>query len=426
MSALPDMAPAQATLLCVDDEPNILSALRRLFRSSGYRVLTAEGGTAGLAILETEAVDLVISDMRMPHMDGAQFLEQVRQRWPATVRLLLTGYSDVRSILAAINRGEIHRYITKPWDDTDICLIVRHALERRTLEQLAERQNEELRLLNQTLEQKVADRTRELGLANDRLRANFITTIKILSGVIEMRGASLGGHGRRVADLARRIATKMGLPQAEAQEVFIAALLHDIGKIGLPDELLALPVSMLSGERLGMFRKHPARAAQLLMPLEDMKGVVAILAAQAERFDGQGFPAGLSGFAIPTGARILALAADYDNLQQGVMVQHPLRADEARQLVYDSAGKRYDPAVVAAFRALVDGDTPEHARDVAVLTGELVPGTVLSRDIITREDLMLLPADRVLDERTIAQLIDYESQCDYRLDIHVWPRKEKE
>ena len=412
------------TILCVDDEPNILSSLRRLFRPHGYRVLVAESGAAGLALLEQEQVELVISDMRMPQMDGAQFLEQVRLRWPDTMRLLLTGYSDVQSILAAINRGEIHRYITKPWDDNDILLIVRHALERRDLEQLAARQNEELRLLNASLEAKVEARTREIAKANERLKSNFITTIKILASMIEMRDANLAGSSRRVADIARRIAVKMGLDAKETQEVFIAGLLHDIGKVGFPDDMLSVPVNKLSGERLGQFRRHPTRAAELLMPLEDLKGVSAILAAQAERFDGQGFPHGKTGFSIPLGARILALAADYDNLQHGVMVERELRPDQAKQLVYDSTGKRYDPSVVDAFRQLIDGYSPEAVHDLPVLTGELVPGMTLSRDLVTREGLMLLPAEHVLDERMIAQLVDYESKCDYRLAIRVWPQKE--
>lgn len=125
----------QATILCVDDEANILSSLRRVFRAKGYRMLTAGSGREGLEILESEPVDLVISDMRMPEMDGARFLEYVRDRWPDTIRLLLTGHADIQSILDAINRGEIYRYITKPWDDSDITLVVRHALERKALEQ---------------------------------------------------------------------------------------------------------------------------------------------------------------------------------------------------------------------------------------------------------------------------------------------------
>jgi len=168
-SALSEAAvPATiATVLCVDDEPNILSSLRRLFRPAGYRVLLAESGALGLAVLEKEQVDLVISDMRMPEMNGAQFLGQVRSRWPDTMRLLLTGYSDIQSIQDAINCGEIYRYITKPWDDNDIVLLVRHALERRALEQdklrleaLTLRQNEQLKSLNHNLEAQRSRRAR--------------------------------------------------------------------------------------------------------------------------------------------------------------------------------------------------------------------------------------------------------------------------
>ncbi|WP_317202940.1 HD domain-containing phosphohydrolase [Janthinobacterium sp.] len=436
-------AAAQAapplTLLCVDDEPNILSSLRRLFRAKGYRVLTAEGGAAGLAVLETETVDLVISDMRMPEMDGAQFLAQVRQRWPDVIRLLLTGYSDIQSILDAINCGEIYRYITKPWDDNDIALVVRHALERRVLEQeklrlerLTQQQNEALRMLNLSLEAKVEARTVQLKkttdevlLANEKLKSNFVTTIKLFSSIIEMRGGSLNGHSRRTADLARRIGVQMGVPAKEIQEIFIAALLLDIGKIGFSDELLETPLTMMTGDTLGLFRKHPVRAEQLLMALEDLRGAATILRSQMERFDGAGFPDALAGLAIPLGARILALASDYDNLQIGAMVQRQLRADEAKQLIYDSSGKRYDPLVVAAFRQLIDGNGADAGvGDVAALSGELVPGMKLSRDLVSRDGLMLLAADHVLDARLIQQVQDFEAKSGGRLTIRVFQPKE--
>ncbi len=432
----PPPAPAP-TILCVDDEPNILSSLRRLFRPHGYRVLVADSGAAGLAMLEQEEVDLVISDMRMPEMDGAQFLEHVRARWPDTIRLLLTGYSDIGSILAAINRGEIYRYITKPWDDNDIGLVVRHALERRTLErdkvrleQLTRDQNDELKALNQSLEAKVQARTAQLKAShdaivavNDKLKSNFITTIKILSSMIEMRGANMSGHARRVADLARRIAVKMGLDAKQTQDVFIAALLHDIGKMGFSDDLLAMTVNAMAGDNLGMFRKHPVRAADLLMPLEDLRGVAAIIRAHMERFDGAGFPDGISAFTIPLGARILALASDYDNLQIGALVQRRVQPEDAKKLVYDSSGRRYDPDVVAAFRALTDGDVPEQPRDMEVLSEELKPGMALSRDLISRDGLMLLSADHVLDERLIRQVQDFEAKQEVRLVFRVWPPK---
>src|SRR5487761_2096594 len=128
------MTDIEVTLLLVDDEANILNALRRLLRPLGYRIFTAESGRAGLEILEREQVDLVISDMRMPEMNGAQFLEEVRIRFPDCMRILLTGYADMGSTIAAINRGEIYRYISKPWEDNDLVLAVKHALERKFLE----------------------------------------------------------------------------------------------------------------------------------------------------------------------------------------------------------------------------------------------------------------------------------------------------
>lgn len=429
----PDNPGAVATLLCVDDEPNILSSLRRLLRARGYRVLLADSGAAALALLATETVDLVISDMRMPQMDGAQLLAEVRLRHPGVIRLLLTGYADIASILDAINRGEIYRYITKPWDDNDIVLTVRDALQRRALEQdklrleaLTRQQNEELKALNLSLEAKVETRTQqlrrshdELQVVNTKLKMNFITTIKLFSAMIEMRGGNLAGHSRRVADLARKLATEMGLDAIATQEIFIAALLLDIGKIGLSDNLLAKPVTLMNGEELGLFRKHPLRAEHLLMALEDLRGAAAILRAQLERHDGAGFPDGLAGNAIPMGARILALAADYDNLQNGAMVKRPLRVDEAKALIYDSSGKRYDPDVVAAFRHLLDGDAPLPVQDAAALSGELVPGMILSRDLLSREGLMLLAADHMLDARLIQQVQDFESKSGGRLNIRV-------
>jgi response regulator RpfG family c-di-GMP phosphodiesterase len=433
-------AAAVTTLLFVDDEPNILSALRRLFRPAGYRVLLAESGALGLAVLEQENVDLVISDMRMPEMNGAKFLAQVRTRWPDTVRLLLTGYADIDAIQDAINGGEIYRYITKPWEDGDMLLVVRHALERRQLEQekrrleaLTARQNAELTALNQSLEAKVQARTRQLqaeheatAAANTKLRRNFVTTVKILSSMIELRTHSPAGHVRQVADLARQIAVRLGLDARDTQDVFIAALLHDIGKIGFADTLLQSPLTLLRGELLGQFRKHPLRAEALLMPLEDVRGSAAILRGQLERFDGNGFPDGLAGLAIPMGARILAVALDYYNLQQGAMVQRHLSQQEARALVIDASGKRYDPNVVAAFQAVVDGDgerDPAAAVEAGVLSGELLPGMVLARDLISRDGLMLLSAEHVLDARMIQQVLEFESKSGARLAI--WVRTAK-
>jgi response regulator RpfG family c-di-GMP phosphodiesterase len=422
-----------ARILCVDDEPNILSALRRLFRPQGYQVLTAESGAEGLKLLESEQVDVVISDMRMPEMDGARFLEQVRARWPDTVRMLLTGYADIQSILDAINRGEIYRYVTKPWDDNDILLIVRHALERKALEEekrrleaLTQEQNEELKLLNASLEAKVEQRTAELKkahdslvAANEKLKASFLTSIKVFSGMIEMRGKNLAGHSRRVANLARKIAVKMKLEAQEVQEIFVAGLLHNIGKIAFPDEMLALPVSLMKGENLALYRKHPLLGEQLLTALDDLRGAATILRSQMERFDGEGFPDHLAGLAIPIGARILALASDYDDLQIGALAQRQLRPDEAIRLIMQNSGKRYDPQVVKAFIEIINGGVEEALKEIQLSARELQSGMVLSRDLYTNDGLLLLPADHVLDHRLIQQIMTYDVGDDTRLKIYI-------
>lgn len=431
-------AAQELKILCVDDEPNILSSLRRLFRNKGYKVLTASGGSEGLAVLESETVDLVISDMRMPVMDGAVFLEHVRTRWPDTIRLLLTGYADVQSIIDAINRGEIYRYITKPWDDNDIVLVVRQALERKALEsekkrleELTHRQNEELKTLNANLEAKVEERTAALKQAhdslihaNEKLKNSFLTSIKVFSNVIEMRGGKLVGHSRRVADLARKIAKRMDMDAREIQEIFVAGLLADIGKIGFSDELLDTPVSQLTGDQLGQFHKHTLRAEQLLMPLDDLQATAKILRSQHERFDGRGFPDGLAGEAIPIGARILALSSDYDNLQIGVLTPKRVHADDAQALILRGAGNRYDEKVVVAFKQVFtngadEGDSQE------VIARNLLPGMVLAADVISKDGILLLPAEHVLDEHMIENLRLYDASSGSKLTMRIRGNRRK-
>lgn len=426
---------ATGVILCVDDEPHILSALRRLFRTQGYETLSAGSAREGLALLAGQPVDIVISDMRMPGMDGVEFLERARLACPEAVRMLLTGHADVAQVMGAVNRGEIYRYITKPWDDTEIVLLVRHALERRMLEQekqrlevLTQRQNEQLRQLNQGLEAQVAERTAQLGAAhdglvasNEKLKRSFLTSIRVFSSIIELRGAHLAGHSRRVADLARRIAQRMGLDAHEAQQVFVAGLLHDIGKIGFTDSLLELPVTMMNGDQLNRYREYPARGQQLLMPLEDLAEAAALVRAHQERFDGEGYPDRLAGLDIPLGARILALASDYDNLQIGVLARSRLSREQAAALVLERRGKRYDPAVVAAFVEVTTGRSPapEPPPDHELGVAALRPGMRMARDLVTRDGQLLLSADHVLTARLIAQIADFEKRSNEQFTVHV-------
>ena len=437
MSGATDLPEAamqlSAKLLCVDDEPNILSSLRRLFRTQGYQVFTAESGAAGLKVLETESIDLVISDMRMPEMGGARFLEYVRERWPETVRLLLTGYAAIQSSLDAINRGEIYRYITKPWDENDILLIVRHALERkalehekRRLEALTHLQNQELKTLNASLEAKVEERTAEIKIANEaltaaneKLKTNFLTSIKVFSNLIEMRKGHLAGHSRRVADLARKIALNMGLDEHDTQEIFVAGLLHNIGKIGFSDELLSMPIHLMSGENLALYRQHPVHGEHSLMPLEDLRGAAAIVRAQLERYDGKGFPDSLANMQIPVGARILALASDYDHLQAGTFFPRRYSLEEAKAYIQSGRNKLYDAKVVDAFLGVMSDVVEEVVPDGLIAAADLRPDMIISRDLITPDGLLLLSAGHVLEERLIEKIIRFEADGDKKFTIYV-------
>ena len=417
---------APATLLLVDDEPSILSALRRLLRPIGYRIHTAESGRAGLAILEQEAVDLVISDMRMPEMDGAKFLEQVRRRWPATTRILLTGYADVTSTIEAINRGEIYRYVSKPWDDNDLTLVVRDALESARLRNentrllaLTRTQNEELKEFNLRLEDKVQQRTAELELANTKLKQNFIISIKIFSGLMELRGGTMLGHSRRVADLARRLAVRMGVDNKGQQDIFFAALLHDVGKIGFPDTQLARSVAKMNAEELSRYRHHTIAGEAALMPLDEMKHVALIVRSHHERYDGQGFPDKLQGSGIVLGARILSVVNDYDALQIGALADKRMDPDEAKTTITQARGKRYDPNVVDAFVVMMGGMPQEIIRERPVAPDELKPGMVLSRDLIGRDGVLRLASDFILDEILIKHIQDYANREDSGLKLYV-------
>jgi response regulator RpfG family c-di-GMP phosphodiesterase len=428
---------APATLLFVDDEPGILSSLRRLFRPHGYRILVAESGALGLAELEKTPVDLVISDMRMPEMDGATFLKAVRQRWPDTVRILLTGYADVTSTVAAINEGEIYRYVAKPWDDNEIVKTVREALEGHHLKQenlrltaLTQSQNEELKGLNASLEQKVAERTAELRQAlsfveqsHGELKKSFLTSVQVFAGLIELRsgpaGSRLAGHGRRVADMARNLAQRLGMGDVEVQNIMLAGLLHDVGKMGLPDDLLGKAFNTLSQDQRALVMKHPVIGQNILIAIDKFKDAAILVRHHHESFDGNGYPDRLAGISIPQGSRILAVVNDYDSLQIGTLVQRPLRPEEALAFIADNRGKRYDPATVDAFLKLISETRKSGPTELPLRTMHLKPGMVVSRDLPHRDGYLLLAKGSVLTGDIIGQLVKLEQSEQQTLTLYI-------
>lgn len=424
-------AETKPTLLLVDDEPNILSALQRLFRPLGYRILTAPGGAEGLALLEREQIDLIISDMRMPHMDGAEFLEQAAQRWPQVVRILLTGYADLGSAVAAVNKGNIYRYLSKPWEDNDIKITVQQALEKKFLEARVAEQNAQLKDLNANLERRVASQTAEirqvlgqLEITYDELKKSFLTSMRVFANLIELREGSLSGHARKVADNARALAQRLGMNDAEVQQVLYAGLLHDIGKIGLPDAILAKPHTALTKGECDLVDRHPVTGQAALLAVEPLQDAAVLIRHHHERFDGQGFPDGLSGEAIPLGARILTVANEYDALQRGTLVSEKLSPAEARSFLMQNRGLRYDPHVVGAFMAMLDEAASVRlpdAREITLSTDALKPGMVLARDLLSGQGMLLLPKGRELNALTIGKIRLYE-RGDRKYTVHVYEK----
>ena len=420
-------------LLLVDDEPSVLSALRRLFRPHGYQVLQATSGADALALLSEQPVDLVISDMRMPAMDGASLLEAVRLRQPDTVRILLTGYADIGSTVAAINRGEIHRYIAKPWDDQDMLLVVRDALARRGLEQqnaqllaLTQSQNQQLRELNLSLEARVSARTAELEQVNQMLNAayaevssNFTLSVTVLSGLLEMRQDGIAGHSRRVSLLAKRMAAHLQLDSRAQEDVFLAALLHDIGKIGFTDAMLRKPISTYSSDELARYRQHPLDGEAALMPLAQLHGVARIVRQHHERFDGHGYPDALAGDAICMGARIVAVASDYDGLLNGSLAQQRFSRDATCQALRAGGATRYDHRVVAALLAVLSEIDAEAVAETQVEIRNLRPGMVLTKDLLSPKGAILLAAGYVFEARVIRQVGEFATREGLRVALRV-------
>jgi adenylate cyclase len=442
LDVAPAAAAAAAVILVVDDEPSILSALKRLFRPHNYRVLTAESGAAGLEVLAAEPVDLIISDMRMPGMSGAQFLAQAKTVYPDVVRILLTGYSDVGSTIAAINEGGVYHYLPKPWDEHDLLLTVRRALEQQQLKKEAERlaqvvlrQNEELSAFNANLEQQVVARTEEirqtvlfLEHSESEVKKNFLTMLQVFSNMIELRAGALGGYSGRVGELARSLGAKMSsglgsgfkFTESGLQELMIAGLLHAIGKIGLPDELVRRPMEKMTSEETRVFMTHPLKGQMVLTPLEAFAGAGVIIRHQYERYDGRGTPESLLEDAIPLGSRILAVVRDFEALRAGAIAVQPLPLDKTIALIKSQRGHRYDPVVVDHFLALIEEEgVLQSNKTRLVKPQELVVGMQLASDLRTHDGVLLLTRDCLINAQNIAQIRRFEQLQSVPLQITI-------
>ena len=277
---------AVQSVLVIDDEVNVVNAIKRTLRSEAYEVQVSTDPKEALEIARRIKPVAVVCDMRMPGMSGSEVLAELHRDQPDCARILLTGYADITSTIAAINEGQIHRYLTKPWNDDELRDVLRQQIElvtlRRERDQLADSlavKVDELQTLNQELDQRVAARTQEIYQTNlflenayKELHDQFLNSVKVFSNLIEMSSPAMAGHGKRVAELARWIAVEMGLPEAEVEDIYVAGLLHDIGKIGIPDHVLVKPGPLTDAE-WEIMKTHTTLGRDTIQHAEDALGM---------------------------------------------------------------------------------------------------------------------------------------------------------
>jgi response regulator RpfG family c-di-GMP phosphodiesterase len=422
------------SILLVDDEVAILKSLQRLFRRTGYRILIANGGREALEILkgEKETVALIISDQRMPEMNGAQFLERAKGMAPDALRFLLTGYSELSSLADSINKGEIHRYITKPWEDNDLLTLTRQAIEQyqlkkenQRLTELTKQQNQELSGFNRTLEQKVQERTRELQQKQKELEASLYNSIRSFTSLLNMQVSGLGEHGRRVSFLSGKMAEQLRFPDEKVTQIELAGLLHDIGKLGLSSNLVAYNTQDWTEEEKKQYYRHPVQGQQVVQFVNQLGSIGLMIRSHHEHYDGSGFPDGLSEAKIPLGAKIIAIADAYDKMvnfevdaENLIETYLSLSLVKFKDLPRDTllqqaaihnlkqnAFTRYDPDLIKSLLAVYRQQKLAKERETLVPVSGLKAGMVLSNALYSVKGHFLLAQNTKLLPEHIPKLM---------------------
>ncbi|AWM94058.1 two-component system response regulator [Pseudomonas sp. 31-12] len=434
---LPTTVTWKPTILLVDDEESILNSLRRLLRGQPYEVLLATSGAQALDIMAKQPVELVMSDARMPNMDGATLLAHIHQRHPHTLRILLTGYADLTMIVKAINEGQIDRYISKPWHDEELLLTLRQSLayqhserERLRLVQETWDRNEELKLLNATLEKHVASRTAELqqtadmlDLAYEELKHSYVTGTEVFSLLANLRLPPAKQTNRQIIELVRVYCKRHGLDEGSARDLTMAAALYNIGKLSWTDSMMTAPADLLHHSDRERYRGYPKQSESLLMTLDPMKDAARLILHHQERWDGTGFPDRLKGEAIPLGSRWLKLAVDFIELQRGLILERQMNSDEALVYIRQYAGRLYDPDLVEDFIkvcAAYLSDVSLADPTVKVMsTRDLAAGMILARNLNADNGMLLLNAGKVLSGPLVEKLIAFEAMEGAKYSVFV-------
>lgn len=336
-------------ILIVDDEVEITEILADLL-SEEYDCIRAGSAEEALTRLHEGEFQLVISDITMPGMSGLDMIPHVKEFAPDTVVVMISGMQTVESAIGALRLGAFD-YLMKPFDLRQVEAVVKRALEHHDLVVAKQRYENHL-------EELVEQRTIELDKALNSLEGAYRSTLKALTAALETRDSETHGHSERVVTYSLRLGREYGLSSEEMKALEFGSLLHDIGKIGVPDSILRKPAKLTEEEWVRM-REHPIHGQQILRGIEFLQGASRVVAQHHEKWDGTGYPLGLRKEEIDICARIFSVADAFDAITSDRVYRRGKPYEAAAQELDDWAGRQFDPKVVEAFHRVPKEDWEE-------------------------------------------------------------------
>lgn len=349
-------------ILIVDDEPEITAILSDLFAGK-YDCTTAGSAEEALGRLAGKEYELVVSDITMPGMSGLDMIPHVKNDAPNTVVVMISGMQTVESAIDALRLGAFD-YVMKPFDLRQVEAVVKRALEHQDLIVAKQRYEDHL-------EELVEQRTAELDRALNSLEDAYRSTLKALTAALETRDLETHGHSERVVTYSMRLGREYGLDSQRTKSLEFGSLLHDIGKIGVPDLILRKPAK-LTPEEWVVMREHPLHGQQILRGIAFLEGAARVVAQHHEKWDGSGYPLGLGGEEIDVCARIFSVADAFDAITSNRVYRKGKPYHAAAQELDDWSGKQFDPKVIEAFHRVPPQDWEElHQQSLAKKEDEL-------------------------------------------------------
>ncbi|MCL4474448.1 MAG: response regulator [Actinobacteria bacterium] len=323
----------ETSVLVVDDEATIREVLQRTLASEGYDCATAGNVDEAVGKMQNRGFELVLTDIMMPGKSGVELLKEIQTLSPDTAVIMVTAVSDTQTAINAMKMGASD-YVTKPFNLVEVLMSVDRALEKRAL-YISNRDYRD------HLEQKVEKQTEEI-------RSTFLGALKALAEALEAKDPYTNGHSKRVTEITVTLAREMGLSEEEQDRIRLAGLVHDIGKIGVPEAILH-KVGKLTDEEFDLIKEHPGMGEKILKPIIRDSEVLAIVGYHHERFAGGGYPEGISGEQIPLGARLLAVADAFDAMTSSRPYRKAMSVDKAKGQLLANRGSQFDPELVDLF-----------------------------------------------------------------------------